>query len=494
MPRTILCLSRSYLSRLLPEISARDKGACYLHIVQNNKEADYIASLGGEVVLNIQSVVRDALRRADGPKWQEPADFRRLTGFDWSPIHADRYLPQFAPALRLRIAGALFEALSRLFETRRIDAFLSEPVALFITHAAFYLCRRHGVRPLLWANSYFPNHFYFADAIDITSPVRQHPLTGDDVQQLRAKVATFVHGVIEDRAGPAYHHSFLSRQLSRFSYFKQRRGEEPLVLRPGLGSRLTQIARFARAVAARAVFPWASDFMTAGSVAEHRYYLRALSTGPAIFDPLPGDYSATNVVFPLQYEPEASLLYFAPDFSNQHAFVETVLRALPDGHLLWVKEHPNQFGALGEAKWRALKQRYGALRFIHGRQSGRVLIRRSGLVVSISSSAGMDALLLGRRVLVAGQVFYRQFTGAVPVSSAAEIAQPLNDPANYGVVNNAAANIAELSAFGLHCYPGDPQPAHDLYSEANLDRLVAAVRQASEAVRAHGSKEVSHAI
>ena len=231
MPRTVLCLSRSYLSRLLPEIGARDEGACYVHIVQNDNEAAYIASVGGEVVLNIQTVVRDALRGQDSPPWQEPADFRRLTGFDWSPIHADRYLTQFPPALRLRIAGALFDALSRLFETRRIDAFLSEPVALFITQATFYLCRRHGVRPMLWANSYFPDHFYFADAVDIAIPVRQPPLAGEDAERLRAKVAAFVHGVIEDRAGPAYHHSFLSRQLSRLSYFKQRRGEEPLVLR-----------------------------------------------------------------------------------------------------------------------------------------------------------------------------------------------------------------------------------------------------------------------
>ena len=475
MTPTILCLSRSYLSHLLPTLGARDTRARYLHIVQTDKEAARVAAAGGEVVLNIQAVVREALSQSSAPVWQEPDDFRATTGFPWSPIHADRYLPAFPPPVRARIAGALFAALQDLFARYRITAFLSEPVALFVTHAIFYLCRRHDVRLLMWANSYFPDYFYFADAIEISRPVRREAMPEAEIASLRDRVAAFVHGVVADRAGPAYHHSFLARQLSRFSYFKQRRGEEPLVLRPGIGSRLMQCGRLGRAVAARMLFPRWSDFMTAGAVGEHRAFLRALFTPRSIYDPLPADYAPGNVMYPLQYEPEASLLYFAPDFCNQLAFVETVLRALPDGHLLWVKEHPNQFGALGARPWRALRRRYSALRFVHGRESGRQLIRKAGLVAAISSSAGMDALLLGRRVLVAGQVYYRHFTGAIPVSSPGDIARHLNDASNYGPVDNLEANIEELVRFGSACHPGDPQPAHDLFTEANLDRLVAAI-------------------
>ncbi|MBP8235284.1 MAG: hypothetical protein KAY22_23590 [Rhizorhabdus sp.] len=216
--------------------------------------------------------------------------------------------------------------------------------------------------------------------------------------------------------------------------------------------------------------------MTAGAVAEHGFYLRALRTPLSYYDGLPADYSAANVAYPLQYEPEASLLYFAPEFVDQVSLVETVLRGLPAGHLLWVKEHPNQFGALGEPRWRALKRRYANLRFVYGRESGRTLMRRSGLVVTISSSAGMDALLLGRRVMVAGTIFYRHFTGALPIGSPAEIARLLNDPANYGPVDNRDANVREMTEFTARCYLGDPQPAHDLFKAENLDRIVAAIR------------------
>lgn len=476
MPHTILCFSRNYLSRLLPEIGQRDPDAQYLHIVQTDREAAHISSVGGTVVLNLQALIRDTLKQKHASIWQEPEDFRSLTSFSWSPIYADRYLPEYSPAVRRKIAGAIYFALSDVFDRFKINAFVSEPVALFTTHVAFYLSKKHGVRLLMWANTYFPGYLYFSNQIDISVPVRVGALTDAEIQAVNAVVASYVTGVTEDKRGPANHHSFISNKLSKLSYFKQRQGLEPLVVRPGLRSKAIQIARLGRAALSRAFFPRFSDFMTAGAVSEHRFYLRALNTSRSHYDSMPSAYSGSHVVYPLQYEPEATLLYFAPDFVSQSQFVETILRSLPDNHILWVKEHPNQFGALGEQNWREMRRRYENLRLIHGRESVRELIRKSALVVAISSSAGMDALAIGRRVIVAGQVFYRYMTGALPVTSAAEIAAALNDPANYGPVDNIDRNIAELEQFATKCYPGDPQPAHGLFLPENLDSIARAIR------------------
>jgi hypothetical protein len=240
-------------------------------------------------------------------------------------------------------------------------------------------------------------------------------------------------------------------------------------------SRLIQMARLARVVLARLRFPNGSDFMTAGAVNEHRFYLRCLVAPASIYDAPPKYYSIDNLVYPLQYEPEASLLYFAPHHVDQVSFVETVLRALPHGKLLWVKEHPNQFGALNEAPWRALKKRYDNLRFVHGRQNGRELIKKSALLVTISSTMGLDGLLLGRKVLVGGEVFYSRFTGAIRTESYLVLARELNNSANYGGSENFAANVEELVAFGLYAYAGDPQPSHNLFSDENLAQLQRAI-------------------
>lgn len=474
--RTILCISRSYLSHLLPVLGARDEGATYIHIVQTDREEAHIKAQGQEVVLNLQEIGRQALRDADVEDWREPDDFRAVTSYSWSPLYADRYLPNYTPEQHLKIAGAIFRRLEEIFATRNISALLSEPVALFTTHVAFYFARRQGAKVLLWANCYTPEYFYFTDGIDLSVPSRVTPLSGEQEAEMAAATRAYIDGVVEDRRGPAFHPLFVAKSSSPLAYFRQRRGQEPLVFQPGMKSRLIQRARLLRAQLARRSFPARADFITAGAVEEHRGYLRSFQTKASVYDQMPAEYATGNVMYPLQYEPEASLIYFAPDFQDQAAFVETVLRALPDGHLLWVKEHPNQFGALGLPKWRALKRRYGNLRFVQGLQSGRQLIRRCGLVVAISSSAGMDALVLGRRVIVAGKVPYRNYPGALPIESGAEIARALNDPANYGEIDNRAALIDSVVAFGRNCYLGDPQPAHHLFGDTNLDLLVKAIR------------------
>jgi capsule polysaccharide modification protein KpsS len=181
------------------------------------------------------------------------------------------------------------------------------------------------------------------------------------------------------------------------------------------------------------------------------------------------------LVYPLQYEPEASLLYFAPHHVDQVSFVETVLRALPHGKLLWVKEHPNQFGALNEAPWRSLKKHYANLRFVHGRQNGRELIKKTALVVTINSTMGLDGLLLGRKVLVGGEVFYSRFTGAIRTESYLTLAKELNNLDNYTPFDNFSANVEELVEFGRNAYAGDPQPSHYLFSDKNIALLLAAI-------------------
>lgn len=488
MRQNVLCLSRSYLSNLLPRLGALDNDADYFHVVQTDKEAERVEAAGGKVVLNLEAVVRTAFRKGNRTTWREPEDFRTVTGFGWSPIYSDRNLPDFPARKRERIAGIVFDAVQGLFAERQYHAFVSEPVAIFVTHVIFYFCRKTGTRPLLWANTYFPDHFYFADAAEISQPT---PIVGEPntSEILQKTIHSYAHGVIGDRAGPAYHHAFATAPNARMDYLQQRRGERPLVLRPGWTSIGLQVLRLLRAMSKRLLFPYRGDYMTAGSVSEHRAYLGYLLTPSYVYDAMPEASSLRNVVYPLQYEPEASLVYFAPEVINQQSMVETILKALPGDSLLWVKEHPNQFGALGNEKWRRLKDRYGNLRFIHGRQSGRELIKRCGPLVTISSSMGMDGLLLGRKVVVAGKVFYREFTGALPVTSHTEMAALLNDPQTYQPIDNADANIEEMNQFGRNCYLGDPQPSATLFSEGNLQALAFAIR----AERLSGSVRVQTA-
>ena len=296
----ILCLSRSYLSRLFPEMERRDKNNEYYHIVQTNSEAKHIKQAGGEVILNFEEIINsNSIRVSD--LWEEPADFRTLTGFNWSPVNSDRYLPEFDNDLRLRVANILFKRIEILFKEYRFDAFISEPVALFVTHSIFYFCKKNNVKPLLWCNTYFSGYFYFANKIAISSPVRSSLMSKEEESKLKSIVSQYVQGIVNDKTGPVYHHAFSGTKNSILGYFHQRRGTQPLVLRLGWFSKIIQTARLTRAIIAKFLFPHHSDFITSASVREHYFYWKCLFLSSSNYDSMPTVLSKDNVVYPLQY-------------------------------------------------------------------------------------------------------------------------------------------------------------------------------------------------
>ena len=458
----------------MPQLAGQTEGLRFVHFVQTRAEADKIRATGQEVVSCLEEVVRDAVRSANPPKWQEPDDFRDVVGYDWSPIYADRHLPEFDAEVRDRVAGALQQELERIFAKVRPDGFLSEPVALMPTHYCLYLCKKNGVRPLLWAGTFWPDHFYFVDQSDISVPVRRKPLAEVSAESRQA-IQSYVDRVVADEAGPAYHHKFALTKQRPMDYFKQRAGTESLIYSEHWQAKLIQAARTGRSYVASKAFPAKFDYITAASANEQMFYLKNLFGSRSRYNAPPQELSDDNIFFPLQFEPEASLLYSAPDFRDQYALIEQLACALPHGKVLWLKEHPNQFGVLAQKRWQDLRRRYANLRLVYGRENGRELIKKCGLSVVITSQAGIESLLLGRRAIVFGSVFYRDFPGTIPVTSMSQAVTALGDAGNYGQIDVKDQIVASLDHMARNSYPGRPHPSATLFSDENLGKVARAI-------------------
>lgn len=472
----ILSYSRSYLAHLLPVLGKNDDTSTYIYVVQNLSEKAVVERLGGRVVLVIDEVVKQTLKKAGAQPWNEPEDFRKLTNFDWSPVLSDRYLINIVEKDRAIIAKAIFDAIQKLFEEHNIAAVLSEPVALYPTQVLLYFAKKTQVKPLFWLCSFIPGFFYFSEQINPATPSCSEKREED--KELIKLVSEFVEGVRKNKKGPVYHHAFSGKQKRELLNTSQRQGRASKVLQPSITSIIFQVLRLSYAWYARFTYRLTGNYMYAGATFEHKNYLRFLLAGKKSYDVLPKENSEKNVMYPLQYEPEASLLYSAPHVFDQKNTVELILRSLPDDKVLWVKEHPNQFGALSTKKWRRLKTKYSNLKFIYGRDSGRDLIKASSLVITISSTAGMDGLIMGKRVLVLGSCFYQGFHGAIKVLSTIELAKLLNDPGTYKSAALDGQKVTEdLYRFIQKCYRGDPQPSHYLYSSENIDSLISAINK-----------------
>ncbi len=480
MKKKILCFSRSYLSKLLPTLDGLDGERDYYHIVLCSSEEKRVKDVGGTVVLNIESVVKQGLLDSNSAslKWSEPNDFREVTGFNWSPIYSDRYLPNLPESKRLAVAGIVFDSLDKLFKEYQFDYFISEPVALFITHAIFYFCEKNDVKSRFWVSTFFPDHFFFCEKLDYSSPaVRDHAaiLSPEDEKSIKE----FCEGVMNDKAGPVYHFSFTDEGKKSLTYFKQRTGGAALILSPTLLMTFLQGLRCMRAWFYNLSFPYKGDFQTAASFKEHLFYFKCLLTNRRYYDSLP-ENTESAVLYSLQYEPEASLLYAGPDFFDQISFVEMILRGLPSEKILYVKEHPNQFGALGLDQWKKLRKKYHSIRYIYGRESGRELIKKCSSVVTVSSSVGMDSVLLGKPVLLAGKAFYHDFPNVVKITGYSDIPELLKTAQVDITSKDKLLSLVTDKLAGIYAnsYKGDPQPSAQLYSKDNLAYLIKAINSA----------------
>ena len=475
--KSILCFSRSYLANLLSELGKNDQDFEYYHIVQSREELRLIESKGGKVILCLENEVKKGMKtfKNSNIKFNEPEDFRSLTEFNWSPIMSDRYLSHYNKIDREYIAKIIFSSIEKIFNKYKFDFFMSEVIAIFSAQTILYFSKKNDTKIRLFSPCYFPGYFNFTTNLANTKPICSR---GENINSKRSEyVITFAENVILDKSGPKYHYSFAKKDNGFFAYFKQRKGNAPMIIEPNFKTKLIQFMRLGYALLIKYTYPLIGDFQLAKSWKEQWFYFKCLFFRKSYYDLMPSNFNVNNVMFPLHFEPEAALTYLSPANDNQIDLIESIVKTLPSDKILWVKEHPNQFGALNMKKWKNLRNKYSNLRYVFGRVSGRKLMKSSALVISVSSSAGMDALLLGKNVIVLGDIFYNKFRGAIFSKSIPEISDLLNSKDIY-VKDNGLGNLAidDLCEFSQMSYKANIQSSETLFSEENLNDLLYSIK------------------
>lgn len=111
------------------------------------------------------------------------------------------------------------------------------------------------------------------------------------------------------------------------------------------------------------------------------------------------------VFFPFHVEPELSLLLYAPYHTHQTSIAQNVAQSLPWDTLLYAKEHPLAVGTKPLGFYKRMKT-MANVRLIYPHVSSRALIAASKGLVTITGTAGIEAMLLGKPVVTLGDVFY----------------------------------------------------------------------------------------
>lgn len=189
------------------------------------------------------------------------------------------------------------------------------------------------------------------------------------------------------------------------------------------------------------------------------------------------------VFFPLQYEPESALLFGSGEYRNQINAIEAIVRLLPDGWSLLVKENPLQTGfARSEAFFLRLRQ-LPQVHFVADGTSSLEMIRASRLVMTLTGTAGYEALLEGRASVHFGLPWYHGLPGTHRYSEDLDLLALASSPPDRARLDRSMEDLLRRMPDGL-IFPRFLEmldPAHD--RAALCAQTAASLRRVSNAVQ-----------
>ncbi|OGF64200.1 hypothetical protein A2661_00450 [Candidatus Giovannonibacteria bacterium RIFCSPHIGHO2_01_FULL_45_24] len=109
--------------------------------------------------------------------------------------------------------------------------------------------------------------------------------------------------------------------------------------------------------------------------------------------------------YTLQMEPEISTLLHAPFHANQLVLVRQIARSLPVHFTLYVKEHPQMVPFRPRSYYKELKK-IPNVKLLAPSITSFEILPKAKLVLTITSTAGWEALFLGKPVITFGDQFY----------------------------------------------------------------------------------------
>lgn len=186
------------------------------------------------------------------------------------------------------------------------------------------------------------------------------------------------------------------------------------------------------------------------------------------------DYEQCDLVFyPLHYEPEASIIYMSEFYEDQLNLIRNFSKCLRHNQVLAVKEHPQQPGVLLNKEYRKLRKRLSNVMFLPAEYSTKTLILKCELILTQTSTAGWEAIILGKPVVVIGKVFYDKYPFINNFVSFEELKNIIKNK-SYAIPDDEAT-IEYVANFYEYCKDGNPYPHANLYEDRNVDYIREAI-------------------
>jgi capsule polysaccharide modification protein KpsS len=118
------------------------------------------------------------------------------------------------------------------------------------------------------------------------------------------------------------------------------------------------------------------------------------------------------VFVPLHYQPEAATLVCAEKYEKQLFLLDSLAKSIPADTVIYVKEH---YALLGHKQISFYKEiiKYPNIFLVNPWFDSHLLIKNAEAVVALTGTAGFEAVLYRKPVILLGRIFYENAPGII---------------------------------------------------------------------------------
>lgn len=328
-------------------------------------------------------------RNFGGLSWKEffPA-FDRFKSLDF------RYKNSF------NMISNVYHFLDYIFQKEKPDMIICEPPAGFFHEVAYYFCNNNNVPYIGLNDSLHEGKIDIFDA-EFTSLKYERIFNEIKDADIIEKERKFAKDFIEKLVSHKKVHSYVGlvkihfTQFGLINHYIERIKELKPLLRYVLNRKYLKDFDYEGEDTFRILLssPWRME----------KRQFRILSQ-KNIFS-ISVDKNDNFFLFPLHFQPETSTSIWATYYCDQLNTIKNISFALPFPYKLYVKEHPASVGLRSRGFYREL-QKLPNVVLISPDENVENLVKKSVGIITLTSTIGMEAALVGKPVYVLGNVFY----------------------------------------------------------------------------------------
>jgi hypothetical protein len=131
------------------------------------------------------------------------------------------------------------------------------------------------------------------------------------------------------------------------------------------------------------------------------------------------------ILFPLQYQPEASTDILAAYHVDQYNVIVNLVKSLPIDYKLYVKEHYAVLGSKEIEFYKKIKK-LPNVRLINPWIGINDLIKKSSAIAVLTGTTGLEAIFWEKPVIMFGKVFFDIYPGIYKVNNLNELPDLIN--------------------------------------------------------------------